>query len=309
MLQSTNKLQIVCSICTKASTKSLTAKLNLYRGADREDVDDENISVTRTNSTSRSRCSSTYRSRSRSPTQHDEEGVLNLDTKSTKIISAISVPNDPSAYDEAKSKPPSEQQSRLEEAYHSSIEHQLSSKPKCKRFIPSEDCDQLPSPHEQNGYGKCLESIKHTKVRRNTHKDDSAIETFGVRDKLPLLQLNYMEHLDRLKSTLPLPSANFQLPSPLPLNNADTVRLYQPFLYPYLQPSGSDHSLGLFPNHFMTYQPHPLLFPDSYRKEPSKVVSPTSPSRTSPPKAGTQLYLGTRGEPGLPTQSSVAPIH
>lgn len=291
----------------KASTNSLTAKLILYDNTDREDVDDENISVTRTNSTSRSRCSSTYRSRSRSPTQHDEEGVLNLDTKSTKIISAISVPDDPSAFDEAKPKPPSEQQSRLDEAYQSSVEHQLSRKRKCQKFSPSED--QLPAPHEQNGFEKCLESFKHTKIRRNTHKDDSAMETFGVREKLPLLQLNYMEHLDRLKSTLPLPSANFPLPSPLPLNNADTVRLYQPFLYPYLQPSGSDHSLGLFPNHFMTYQPHPLPFPDSYRKEPSKVVSPTSPSRTFPPKAGTQLYLGTRGEPGLPTQPSVAPIH
>lgn len=291
----------------KASTNSLTAKLILCDNTDREDVDDENISVTRTNSTSRSRCSSTYRSRSRSPTQHDEEGVLNLDTKSTKIISAISVPDDPSAFDEAKPKPPSEMQSRLDEAYQSSVEHQLSSKRKCKKFSPSED--QLPAPHEQNGFEKCLESFKHTKIRRNPHKDDSAMETFGVRENLPLLQLNYMEHLDRLKSTLPLPSANFPLPSPLPINNADTVRLYQPFLFPYLQPSGSDHSLGLFPNHFMTYQPHPLLFPDSYRKEPSKVVSPTSPSRTSPPKAGTQLYLGTRGEPGLPTQPSVAPIH
>lgn len=290
----------------------MTANEILYRRTERENIDEENISVTgRTNSTSLSRCSSTYRSRSRSPPHPDEEGALNLDTKSAKN----SASDDSSAFNDVKPKPPSEHQSRLEEAYQNTVEQQ-NTKAKSKKLSVAEDVEPVPQvpPHEENGFEKSLELFKNTKVRRTTHKDDSASESYGVRDKpLPFLSRNYLQDLELLKNPLSIPSAatNFQLPFPIPLANSDTIRLYPQFLYPYHTHSGGDPPHPLISSHFMNYPHHSLLFADSYRKELPKFTSPTSPSRTSsPPKMGTQPFPGSRVEPVLqPSQPSVTPIH
>lgn len=262
-------------------------------------MDDENISVTRTNSTSLSRCSSTYRSRSRSPLHQDEEGVLNLDTKSSKIA----VTDDSSAFEDVKQKSPSEHQSRLEEVYQSSVDHQ-NIKQKSRKFSSTDDAEP-PMAREEDTFEKRLDMLKNTKVRRNAHKDDSATEPFGTREKPPLFSRNYIPpSLDLLK--LQNPTANLTFPFP-----SLEARLYgAPYLYHFPTPSSSDPSIPLFPNNFMNYPPHPLLFADAYRKEQPKLsISPTSPSRTSPPKVGSQSYPGSRVEPVLPNHTSVAPIH
>lgn len=252
----------------------------------------------RTNSTSLSRCSSTYRSRSRSPPHPDEEGVLNLDTKSAKNTAS----DDSSAFIDVKPKPPSEHQSRLEEAYQGSVD-QASSKVKSKRLSVVDDVESMP-PHAENGFGKGQELFKNnTKARRSTqHKDDSAIESYGARDKpLPLFPRNYLLELEQLKNPLSMPLAN------LPLHQ---LPLYPPFnLYPYHTHSGSDPPHSLISSHFMSY-PHPsLLFADGYRKELPKFTPTTSPSRTSsPPKVGAQSFPGSRVET-VSSQPSVTPIH
>lgn len=249
----------------------------------REDIDDENISVTRTNSTSLSRCSSTYRSRSRSPPHQDEEGVLNLDTKSTKNA------DDSSAFTDVKQKSPSEQQSRLEEVYKSSVDHP-SSKQKIKKFSPADDAEP-PMVHE--------DLLKNTKARRITHKDDSLTEP-------PILHRNYISNLDVFKLHNP---SNFPLPFPILPTTPEMMRLYPHMPYPFHTATGSDAQNLLFPS-FGNYQPHSLWLTDSYRKEMPKLnMPPTSPSRLSPPKAGSQPYPGSRVEPVLPNQTSVAPIH
>uniref|UniRef100_A0A1Q3FTW2 Putative doublesex-and mab-3-related transcription factor 1 n=1 Tax=Culex tarsalis TaxID=7177 RepID=A0A1Q3FTW2_CULTA len=288
------------------------ARETLFRRTNREDIDDENISVTgRTNSTSLSRCSSTYRSRSHSPPHPDEEGVLNLDTKSAKNAAS----DDSSAFSDFKPKPPSEHQSRLEEAYQSSVEQQ-SSKAKSKKLSVTDDVEPAPPvpPHEENGYEKGLAQFKNTKARRITHKDDSAVESYAARDKhIPFLQRNYLqENLELLKNPPSIPPvANFQLPFPIPLPNTENIRLYPQFPYLYHTHSGSDPPHSLITSHFMNYPPHSLLFSDHYRKELPKYTSATSPSRAvSPPKAGAQPFPGSRVEPVLqPSQTSVTPIH
>lgn len=317
MFQSTKKGQIVSSVCLKAAVNALTAHIHhfptivypvpkhparviVFRPTnDREEMDDENISVTRTNSTSLSRCSSTYRSRSRSPLHQDEEGVLNLDTKSSKIA----VTDDSSAFEDVKQKSPSEHQSRLEEVYQSSVDHQ-NIKQKSRKFSSTDDAEP-PMAREEDTFEKRLDMLKNTKVRRNAHKDDSATEPFGTREKPPLFSRNYIPpSLDLLK--LQNPTANLTFPFP-----SLEARLYgAPYLYHFPTPSSSDPSIPLFPNNFMNYPPHPLLFADAYRKEQPKLsISPTSPSRTSPPKVGSQSYPGSRVEPVLPNHTSVAPIH
>lgn len=297
-------------MCCKAALNAIpapslqTAKEILYRISNREDIDDENISVTcRTNSTSISRCSSTYRS----PPHSYEEGVLNLDTKSAKILSS----DDSSAFNDVKPKPPSEHQTQLE-AFQSSVEQQ-SSKAKSKKLSVADDAESVPqeSPHEENGFEKSLDSFKHTKARRSTHKDDSAAESYAARDKqIPFLHRNYLpDNLERLY----IPSvANLPLPFQLPLPNTENIRLYSQLLYPYHTHSGSDPPHSLIHSPFMNYQHHSLLFADNYRKEPPKFTSLPSPSRTSsPPKVGgAQPFPGSRVEPVLPpSQPSMTPIH
>lgn len=306
--------RIVSSICLRAAGYALTAhthfptivypvpkhpaRVLLFRPTtDREDIDDENISVTRTNSTSLSRCSSTYRSRSRSPPHHDEEGVLNLDTKSSKITLA----DDSSAFEDVKQKSPSEHQSRLEEVYQSSVDHQSTAKQKSRKFSSADDVEP-PMAHEENGSDKGFNLLKNTKVRRNTHKDDVVVEPLEAREKPPLFPHNYIpRNLDLLK--FQTPTANFPLPFPIP----EAARLYtSPYFYHLQPPAGSDPTIPLFSNNFINYPHHPLFFPDAYRKEQPK---PTSPSRTSPPKVSSQSYPGSRVEPVLPNQTSIAPIH
>ncbi|XP_039443162.1 uncharacterized protein LOC120423422 isoform X4 [Culex pipiens pallens] len=291
------------------------AQAVLHRRIGRDDIDDENISVTgRTNSTPLSRCSSPYRSRSRSPPHPDEEGVLNLDTKSAKNAAS----NDSSAFNDVNPKPPSEHQSRLEEAYQNSVEQHHSAKSKSKKHSVADDAEPVSqrAPHETNGFEKGLELFKNNKAnRRSTHKDDSAIESFAARDKpLSLFprHLHLAENLELLKTPLSLPSAaNFPLPFSIPLTNMEAIRSYPQFFYPYQTHSGSDAPHPLISSPFMNYPHHSLLFPDSYRKELPKFTCPTSPSRTSsPPKVGAQPFAGSRGEPVLqPSQPSVAPIH
>lgn len=286
--------RIVSSICLRAAGYALQARVLLFRPTtDRVDIDDENISVTRTNSTSLSRCSSTYRSRSRSPPHQDEEGVLNLDTKSTKITLA----DDSAAFEDVKQKSPSEHQSRLEEEYQSRVDHHSAAKQKSRKFSSADD-DVPPMAHEENGSDKGFNLLKNTKARRNTHKDDVAVESLEAREKLPFFHHNY-RNLDLLK--LHAPATNFSLPFPIP-----EARLYPHYLYHLQPPAGSDPMIPLFSNSFMNYQHHQIFLPDAYRKEQPK---PTSPSRTSPPKLSTQPYPGSRVEPVLPNQTSIAPIH
>lgn len=312
MFQSTKKRQIVSSICLRAVITALTAHrfhfsdieypisthprrvLAFQPTNDREEIDDENISVTRTNSTSLSRCS--IRSRSRSPPHSDEDGVLNLDTKSSKIALA----EDSSAFEDVKQKSLSEHQSRLEEVYQSSVDHQ-STKQKSRKFSSADDVEPLMA-HEENGFQKSLDLLKNTKVRRNANKDDSGPEPFGIREKPPLFPRNYIPvNLDLMK--LHNPASN------VPLSIPEAARLYSPYFYPFPTPSSSDPTIPLFSNNFMNYQHYPL-FIDAYRKEQPKLnLSPTVPSGTSPPKVGSQPYPGSRVEPVLPNQTSVAPIH
>lgn len=305
--------RIVSSICLRAAGYTLQAhthfpnivypvpkhpaRVLLFRPTtDRVDIDDENISVTRTNSTSLSRCSSTYRSRSRSPPHQDEEGVLNLDTKSSKITLA----EDSAAFEDVKQKSPSEHQSRLEEEYQSRVDHHSAAKQKSRKFSSADD-DVPPMAHEENGSDKGFNLLKNTKARRNTHKDDVAVESLEAREKQPFFPHNYIHrNLDLLK--LHAPVTNFSLPFPIP----EAARLYPPYLYHLQPPAGSDPMIPLFSNNFMNYQHHQIFLPDAYRKEQPK---PTSPSRTSPPKLSTQSYPGSRVEPVLPNQTSIAPIH
>lgn len=272
-----------------AATNALTAKVLLFRPPnDREDIDEENISVTGTHSTSLSRRSSTNRSRSRSPLHQEEEGVLNLDTKSSKNNPA----DDSSAFEDVKQKLPSEHRSRLEEVYPSNVDHQQ----KSRKFSSADDAEP-PEAREED-------LLKNTKVRRSTHKDDSVAEPYGAREKPPLFSRNFLPpNLDLLK--LPNPAAN--LPFTFPSLEA---RLYgPPYIYHFPTPPSGDPAIPLFPNNFLSY-PHPLLLSDAYRKEqPNLSVSSTSPSRTSPPKLGSQSYPGSRVEPVLPNHTSVAPIH
>lgn len=266
---------------------------------DREDIDEENISVTGTHSTSLSRRSSTNRSRSRSPLHQEEEGVLNLDTKSSKNNQA----DDSPAFEDVKQKSPSEHRSRLEEVYQSSVDHQ-NTKQKSRKFSSTDDAEP-PVARDEETFEKSLDLLKNTKVRRNTYRDDSVAEPFGAREKPPLFSRNYLpQSLDLLKLQNPTANLPFTIPSL-------EARLYGPhYLYHLPMPSSSDPPIPMFPNSLINYPPYPLLFGDVHRKEQPKLsVSPTSPSRTSPPKMGSQSYPGSRVEPVLPNHTSVAPIH
>lgn len=294
--QSTKKGQIVSSICLMAAAYALTARILLFRQTnDREDIDEENISVTGTHSTSLSRRSSAYRSRSRSPPHQEEEGVLNLDTKSSKVA----VIDDSSGIEDVKQKSPSEHQSRLEEVYQSSVDHETI-KQKIRKFS-SVDVVEPPEARKEETIDNHSNMIKNTKHRKNTHRDDPVTETFGAQEKPPLFSPRcYLPNLDFSK--LPIP--------PFPFQNAES-RLYgSPYLYPFPMPSSSEPSIPLFHNNLINYAPYPLFLTDAHRKEQPKIsISPTSPSRSSPPKAGSQTYPGSRVDPVLPNHTSVAPIH
>lgn len=292
------KGRIVCSMSHNAAENAQQAIKILHRLTNREDIDDENISVTgRTNSASHSRCSSTYRSRSRSPPHPDEEGVLNLDTKSAKNTAS----DDSSAFNDVKPKPPSEHQSRLEEAYQSGVEQQ-SSKAKSKKLSVADDDKPVPQvpPHEENGYEKSLELFINTKAHLSC----------GARNKVtPFLPRNYLQENSEMLKNHPFIPSVASFPPPF-FPNPENLWSYPQLMYRYHTLSNSNPPHSQLSGQFVNSQ-HPLLFNDSYRKEPLKFTSPTSPSRTSsPPKVGAQPFPGSRVEPLLQTsQSSVTPIH
>ncbi|XP_058812568.1 uncharacterized protein LOC131677054 isoform X2 [Topomyia yanbarensis] len=286
----------------------------LENGTDQLAEDDENISVTRTNSTIRSRSSSRSRSASRSlhaDTPRDD-GVLNLDTKAIKAPSA----DERISYDKSSAESV-ELKSRLEEVYHSSVEQQNSRSR--KRFCPAEDIDRR-SPqkaHADNGYQTSLEAFRGGKIRKISHKEESVIDPYDNKDKPGSLSKSYMDQLDMLKNTQKygLDQSNFSLPLPIPHHLPDSVSriIYSADFLPYLLPTyhstGSEPSLPMFPNHVVGYPDQRLftVFDDSYRKEASKVpVASTSP-RASQPKV-TQFYPQRVDSRLPPSQTSVASI-
>ncbi|XP_058467173.1 uncharacterized protein LOC131440137 isoform X2 [Malaya genurostris] len=286
-----------------------------HHDQDRLLEDDENISVTRTNSTFRSRSSS--RSRSRQADTPRDDGVLNLDTKTRKV------PADEErlAYDEtsARSKESEELKSRLENVYQSSVERQ--SRKKIKRYSPVEDVDtgSEQKTHRDNDYPNSLEAFRGAKSKKPPYKEETVIHPYdGDKDKPEsLLPKNYMEQLDLLKYKCNgVEPNNFPLPFPIPhpVSEGTNRVLYPAEFLPYLlQPypaSGSESSIPMFPNHFVGY-PHQRLFAvsdDCYPKEAFKVPIPHFSPKASQSKG--DPFYPHRIEPSLPpNQSSVALIH
>lgn len=289
-------------------------------------VDDEPISVTRTTSASRSpRSSSRSRSRSRSP-RHDG-GVLNLDTKSTKV-STVTDDDEVTASGKPSPRPkePCEFKSRLEEVFQSSLpqEHTGSgsgANRKRKAFHPAEDIE-VRSDHaepEENGYANGLDSHHHhhhsaAKRRKLTQTDEPAVDYYpAAKEKsLPLVPKINTEQLDLLKS-LPIPKYSALEPSglPFPLQFAHLYSRHDfpPYLF-HTYPTSTESTLPLFLHQF-NYQ-HQPLFPtpeDCYQKEPPKDVRPASSSRSSPSKEA-PFYPARVDASSHPNQSSaVAPIH
>lgn len=298
-------------------------------------ADDEPISVTRTTSASRSPCSSS-RSRSQSRSPRHDGGVLNLDTKSTKVPT-VTDDDEVTAFGKPspKAKEPSEFKSRLEEAFQSSIQQEHSgsgsgANRKSKKFSPTEDVDTRPdhAETEENGYVNGLEAHHHhhysaARSRKATLKDEPIVDYYAaIKEKtLPLVPKSNIEQLDLLKNSLPNHKYSgleqSSLPFPLhlaPRPSAEMANLYaRPDFLPYLippYPAGSESTLPLFLHQF-GYQ-HQLLFSmpeDCYRKEPPKDVRPSSPTRRSPSKEA-PFYPPRVDPPSHPNQSSaVAPIH
>lgn len=290
--------------------------------------DEENISVTRTTSASRSRCSS-FRSRSPSRSPHNDGGALNLDTKATKVTTATT---DDEEVTLEKVSPtsiePTELRSRLEEAFHSSVaaDHHgpggNGSHRRCRKYSSTEDI-QAPPAHtepEENGYENGLEAHQHPDLHsrsRAKHKDDSAVDYYNAfaaasaaKEKPLSLVPKSIAPLTPFKGSLHLPTLdpiNFPFPLSLPRPPADlTASIYpRPELLHYF------HQLQVpYPPFagFSAYPP-PRIYsqeePSSYRKELAKEPRPPSPSRTSPAKV-IPLYHPSRVESSHPHQSSTA---
>ncbi|XP_058467175.1 uncharacterized protein LOC131440137 isoform X4 [Malaya genurostris] len=305
-------------VSMKLTGKSVIKSYEILLGHHDQDrllEDDENISVTRTNSTFRSRSSS--RSRSRQADTPRDDGVLNLDTKTRKV------PADEErlAYDEtsARSKESEELKSRLENVYQSSVERQ--SRKKIKRYSPVEDVDtgSEQKTHRDNDYPNSLEAFRGAKSKKPPYKEETVIHPYdGDKDKPEsLLPKNYMEQLDLLKYKCNgVEPNNFPLPFPIPhpVSEGTNRVLYPAEFLPYLlQPypaSGSESSIPMFPNHFVGY-PHQRLFAvsdDCYPKEAFKVPIPHFSPKASQSKG--DPFYPHRIEPSLPpNQSSVALIH
>ncbi|XP_053682551.1 uncharacterized protein LOC128733030 isoform X2 [Sabethes cyaneus] len=283
----------------------------LERNIDPLTEDDENISVTRTNSTSPYRFSS--RSRSQSRSRHTDtprdDGVLNLDTKTTKVP----VSDDHFVYDESKlkSKESEDLKSRLEEVYHSSVEQEYSRKRKRCSSVEEIEPRSAQKAQLENGYDSSL-IVRNIKRKKIAHKEESSAEPCTENDKSSSL----LTQLDLLKNTHKYTSSeqnNFQQPLSIPHPLTDSVNrvIYPahciPYLFhPYLS-TGSETNLPMFPNSFVGYPPQRYfsISDDCYRKETEK--APTPP-RTLQHK-GSQFFP-QRIEPSLPSgQSSVASIH
>lgn len=319
-----------CQAATKAS-----ADLRAYFRVTEDQMDEENISVTRTTSASRSPCSSfRSRSRSRSPPSHNDGGVLNLDTKSTKVPPAATTDDDEASTFEKSSPRPvvmesTELRSRLEEAFHNGVaagEHGVdgsSSYRRSKKYGSTEDIQVRPAhiEPEENGYENGLEAHQHhdlhNRSRKATHKENFAdyYSSITAKEKPFSLVPKSLEPINLLKSSLPnLDPVNLPFPLPIPRPTTDiTAGLYsRPDFMHYL------HLLPYpaFPP-FAAYPPHRLYSeePSSYRKELPKDPRPPSPSsRTSPPKVTPLYHPSSRvdhpsSHQHQPSAAPVASIH
>lgn len=299
--------------------------------------DDEQISVTRTTSTSRSPCSSSQsRSRSRSRSPRHDGGVLNLDTKSTKVPT-VTDDDEVTAFGKPSPRPKesSEFKSQLEEAFQGGIQQEHAGSGSGTNRKSKKDIETRPDhvEPEENGYVNGLEAHHHhlhhshhysaARSRKATHKDEPAVELYAAaKDKpLPLVPKSNIEQLDLLKSSLPIHKYSGLEPSGLPfplhlaprpsaeMSNLYSRPEYPPFLFPPYLASG-ESTLPLFLQFGYHQQ---LMFSsmpeDCYRKEPPKDVRPSSPSRRSPSKEA-PFYPPRAEPPSHPNQSSaVAPIH
>ncbi|XP_055525835.1 uncharacterized protein LOC129718783 isoform X2 [Wyeomyia smithii] len=280
--------------------------------------DDENISVTRTNSTSPSRFSSRSRSQSRSR-QADtprDDGVLNLDTKTTKA----SGNEDHFIYDDSsklRSNDSEDLKSRLEEVYHSSVEQECNQRE--RRFSPAKEIESrsVQKAQVENGYESSA-AVRNIKRKKITQKEESSTESCATKEK----PASFLTQLDLLKNTLPihkystLEQNNFQIPLSIPHPLPDLVNrvIYPADFIPYLfhpyQSTGSETNLPMFPNSFVSCPPQRFfsISEDCYQKEAPKAPVPPSPPRNVPNK-GAQFFP-QRVDPSLPSsQSSVASIH
>lgn len=298
--------------------------------------DDEPISVTRSTSASRSPCGrSRSRSRSHSP-RHDPTGVLNLDTKSTKAPT-VTDDDEVTAFEKLSptAKESVEFKSRLEEAFHSSIQrepagHGSGPSRKRKRFSPAEDVESHPEhvEPEANGYVNGLEVHLHhphsKRSRKAIHEDEPPVEYYAAdKDKpLSLVPKSPIEQLDLSKSNLPIPKYSGLEPSSIPFPLHLTHRpppemsnlYFRPDILPFLLPpyhsaSSESSAIPMFLHQF-SYPQHLLssMAEDRYRAEPPKDVRPSSPARGSPPKEAS--FYPPRVELSHPNQSSaVEPTH
>ncbi|XP_065072735.1 uncharacterized protein LOC135697075 [Ochlerotatus camptorhynchus] len=283
------------------------------------------ISVTRTTSASRSPCSSS-RSRSQSRSPRHDGGVLNLDTKSTKVP-IVTVDDEVTAFGKPS---PKAKESRFEEAGQSRIqpEHAGSdsvANRKSKKFSPAEDIEARPdhAEPEENGYVNGLEAHHHhysvARSRKATHKDEPAVDYYAAAKEKPLPHVpkSTIEQLDLFKSGIHKYSGLEPSGLPFPFHITPRPAVELASLYsrhefpPYLLPpyaASSESTLPFLLNNF-GYQPHLFSLPEScYRKEPPKDARPASPPRRSPSKE--PPFYPPRVDPSHPNQSSaVAPIH
>lgn len=287
-----------------------------YRPQSPEDDDrDPDISV---GHRTPSACPSTYSS-SRSPSQsrsprHDG-GVLNLDTKATKVSTAADE-NEVTAFGKPspKSKEPNEFLSRMEESF--AQDHGASSSSSRKSKKGTETNADHPEA-EENGYANdALEAHHHAvRSRKAAQKDDPVVEYYAAaaavaaaKDKPLSLVPKSMEQLELLKGHLHIPKYSNLEPGvvpPLSLGLPRPLDLYRPEIPPYFMPHYIPPGNEAFVSALNAFgYPHHLLFsmPDS-----SKDARPLSPPRASPPK-GPPFYP-PRVDPSHPSQSSaVAPI-
>ncbi|XP_021692966.1 protein doublesex isoform X4 [Aedes aegypti] len=282
--------------------------------------DEENISVTRTPSASRSPCAD-FRTRSQSSSPDNNGGALNLDTKSTKATTATT-DDEEVMYEKRspKSIESTELRCRLEEALHSgaaaaaAAEEPLAggsgSHWKRESFGSTEEIPTRPahSEPEDNGFENGLEAhqshILHSIHRNVSPKADLAVASTSaaaVAEEQPAPPKN-SEPLNLFKRSHPLPGFE-QVPTsalafPFPRHPAELMQ----FLLPY-------------PPIFTQFgvHPPPRIYNDEasiYRKDLPSDSRPPSLSRTSPPEVPS-MYHPSRVDPSHSHQSSapVASIH
>ncbi|XP_062565008.1 uncharacterized protein LOC134227444 isoform X3 [Armigeres subalbatus] len=232
------------------------------------------------------------RSRSRSHSPQNDEGVLNLDMKSTKVYAAN---DEEAALDEStpRSHDSAELRSRVQVSYYGSIEHGASSSSSHRnddKYSSSEDIQVQSDPEDSDKVQLHHDAL--SKSRKAAHKD---VDYYAIKDKpFPPLS-NGFESAELFRNGLHVAGLNTINFTADLHQKAAAANLIQYFP---VAPCPTFAQFGLYPPNLVYSQLHGL----SYQKEVLKDHRPSSPSRSS----RTSLVDPALIDPSHPHQSSAA---